>query len=148
MSIISITACYELLIIMISVRHIRVTKKTLSNIQSHQERTYTGHKSRDVLTHCTLDLTVKKVTKWLNHSLLRRNCCELNQNTHSTGTTILVIVIKKTFCKRNYRKSETWSRQLMIKWLSRCLNQDRNIQLNCKNQHTSVCLTFLKHHQD
>ena len=37
-------------------------------------------------------------------------------------TTTLVIVVKKTFYKKSYKKSETWLKQLITKWLSRCLN--------------------------
>ena len=148
MSIISITACHELPVIMMSVRHIKVIKKASDTTQNHQEKTCTEHKSRDMLTHHTLNLTVKKVMKWLNHSSLRRNCCETNQITHSKRITTLVIVVKRTFHKRNYKKSEIWSKQLMIKWLLRYLNKDRNIQLNLKNQHMSVCLTFLKCYSD
>ena len=144
----NITAYHELSVTTISVRCIEVTKKTLNDIQDHQEKICTGHKLRDMLIHHTLNLTVKKVMKWLNYPLLRRNCCEINQITHNMKTTILVTVVKRTSHKKSCRKSETWSKKLMIKWLSRCLNQDRNIQLNYKNQCTSVCLMFLKCHSD
>ena len=144
----NMTACHELPVITTPVRCIRVTRMTSDDIQDHQEKTCTEHKSKNVLIHCTLNLTVKKVMKWLNHSLLRRNHCKINQITHNVKITILVTVVKRTSCKKSCRKSETWLKKLIIKWLSRCLNQNKNIQLNCENQHTSVCLAFLRCHQD
>ena len=57
------TACHEQSAIMTLVRHIEAIKKTLSGTQNHQEKTCTEHKLRDVWTHCTLSLTVRKVTR-------------------------------------------------------------------------------------
>ena len=68
MSIISIIACLKLLSIIISLRHIRVIKMTQSDIWNYQDKACVQHKLRNIIIHCTLNLTVRKVIKWLNYS--------------------------------------------------------------------------------
>ena len=147
MSNISTTACHELCAITTLVRHIEVIRKTLSNIWDYQEITCMKHRLRDMLTHHTLSLTVRKAIRWLNYSQQKRNCNKINRVIHNKKITILVTVVKKTSYKKCYRKSETQSEWLIIKWQRKCSNQNKNIQLSCKKQLTLMCLIFLKHHQ-
>ena len=103
----SITAYYRSLVIIMSIRHIKVIRKTQSDTQNYQEETCMKCKLRNTLTHHTLDLTVKKAIKWLNYLLLKKNHHRINQIIHSEKITTLVTAVKRTSHRKNYKTSET-----------------------------------------
>ena len=78
----------------------KLLKKNLhrTQVKRHVNSSYSKFNSEESYKEIKLSSTEKKSPQ------------DKFQVTHSEGSTILVTAVKRTFCKKNYKKLETWSK--------------------------------------